>query len=169
MVIRDVDESNGDIYYNGDNLPATSASIWFPYGVDIDNEGNLYIADNSNNRIRKVDTSGYITTFAGNGHHVYNGDGIPATLAAIQRPRDVLVASNGDVYITDTGNHRIRRVDAFGIIHTVVGTGWSGSGGDGGPAINAYIQLPWGLAFDENGILYVADDRLNAVIKIEEI
>ena len=107
--------------YSGDGGPATDAQMKFPYNVAVDVTGNLYIADLHDNRIRKVDTNGIITTVAGNGMGGYSGDGGPATDAMINSPNDVEVDAAGNLYIADTENRRIRKVDSSGIITTVVG------------------------------------------------
>lgn len=143
----------------GDGGPATSASLSMPNDVTLDVYGNLYIADSMNCRVRKVDsTTRIITTIAGNGTQGYSGDGGPATSASIQPPRSVALDSAGNLYIADTYNQRIRRVDAAtGIITTFAGNGTRGYSGDGGPATNAQLAAPEGLVTDAGGNLYIAD------------
>src|SRR6185437_7943954 len=109
-------------------------------GLSMDTIGNLYIADASNNRIRRVDTNGIITTVAGNGNAAYEGDGGAATDGALNNPLGVVVDSQGNLYIADSGNDRIRKVSTNGIITTFAG---GGSGGDGGPATNAALNNPF--------------------------
>ena len=123
----------GTAGYSGDGGAATSAQINFPHGVAVDGSGNVYIPDLFNHRIRKVDTSGNISTFAGTGTGGYSGDGGAATSAQIKSPIGVVVDGSGNVYITDMGNHRIRKVDTSGDISTIAGTGTAGYSGDGAP------------------------------------
>ena len=107
----------------------------------MDNEGNIFIPDYLNNRIRKVDTSGIITTVAGNGNQGFSGDGGPAVDASFYLPQTVAVDSEGNIFIADGPNRRIRKVDTSGIITTVVGNGNQGFSGDGGPAVDARLIL----------------------------
>ncbi|MCY4588591.1 MAG: SBBP repeat-containing protein, partial [Bryobacterales bacterium] len=132
----------------GDGGPATAAGLTYPGGVAADGLGNIYIAGSSNNRIRRVDPSGTITTIAGTGERGFGGDGGPATQAQLASPGGVAVDGLGNVYISDMNNHRIRRVDSSGIITTIAGTGERGFGGDGGPATAARLYLPDGVAID---------------------
>ena len=144
--------------YGGDGGPAVAAQLYFPYGVAPDGMGNLYIADTSNHRIRKVDASGMITTVAGDGTLGFGGDGGPAVAAQLSRPYGVAPDGTGNLYIADRNNHRIRKVDAAGVISTVAGDGTLGFGGDGGPAVLAQLYGPRGVALDEAGNLYIADN-----------
>ena len=126
----------------------------------------MYIADDANNRIRKVNSSGIINTYAGTGTLGYSGDGGPANLAQIFFGTDVALDASGNLYFTDEGNHRIRKVDAFGIITTVVGIGTQGYSGDCGPAASAELNQPYGLTFDALGNLFIADLGNNVVRKV---
>jgi uncharacterized protein (TIGR03437 family) len=143
--------------YRGDGGPALSAAIGYPAGVAIDRLGNLYIADRDNNRIRRVDLNGIITTVAGNGRPGYLGDGGPAAAAQLFNPYDVAVDNSGNLFIADWNNFRIRKVTPDGIITTVAGNGVSGFSGDGGPATNAQLSNPNNVALDALGNLYIAD------------
>ena len=147
--------------FNGDGGPATAARLYGPTGVAVDRAGNLYIADWNNNRIRKVGTSGIITTIAGNGpsgdHGSYGGDGGPAFDAQLYLPYGVAVDGGGNLFIADTGNHRIRKVDSTGTITTIAGTGEYGFSGDGGSAAEAQLRRPSGVAVDGGGNLFIAD------------
>ena len=145
--------------FSGDTGSAVNAQLSEPFGAAMDSAGNLYISDTYNNRVRKVAPNGIITTFAGNGltGDVNIGDGGPAIQGALTRPSGLAVDSAGNVYIADSGYNRIRRVDTKGIITTFAGTGVSGSGGDGGPAVNAQLALPWTITFDTSGDLFIAD------------
>ena len=159
----------GQATFSGDGGPASAATLHFPQGVALDPAGaNLYIADSANHRVRKVDlASGVITTAAGGPAAGYGGDGGPATAAVLQDPKAVYAAPSGDLFIADTANDRIRRVDRSGIITTVAGTGVTGFSGDGGPATAAQFDGPRSLAGDAAGNLYVADDNNHRVRRID--
>ncbi len=150
---------NGTVGFSGDSGPATSASLANPSGVAVDSAGNLFIADQLNHRIRRVDaSSGVITTVAGNGSVSFSGDGGPATSASLAFPVAVVVDSAGNLFIVDQGHQRIRRVDAAtSIITTVAGTGCVSFSGDGGPATSASLANPSGVAVDGAGNLFIGD------------
>ncbi len=174
-VIRKVDSSgkittiagNGTKGYGGDSGPATSATLFSPDRAVADKAGNVYIADYYNNRIRKVDTSGTITTVAGTGTQGYNGDGIPAVTAQLSLPGAVAVDTAGNIYIVDTWNNRIRKIDPSGTINTIAGTGFPGVLGDGGPATSAQLNEPEGIAVDSSGNVYIADYGNSKIRKID--
>ena len=151
--------------FSGDGGPATSAKLWEPQGVAVDTSGNVYIADTRNQRIRKVNSSGIINTIAGVGAQSY-GDGGPATSAALNHPQGVVVDGAGNFYISDTDNHRVRKVSAAGIIATVAGNEIPSFSGDGGQAVLASLNLPWGLALSPGGELYIADINNQRVRKV---
>lgn len=157
---------NGMCAYGGDGGPATSASLNFPQGIALDAAGNLYIADSENHRVRKVSTSGTITTVAGDGTPNLSGDGGPATSASLFTPTDVEVNASGTLYISDTNNSRIRKVDASGIITTLAGNGDCCFAGDGGAAANARLAIPTGLGLDAIGNLYFTDGLVYRIRKI---
>jgi uncharacterized protein YjiK len=148
---------SGTYGFSGDGGPATNAALSSPQGVALDAAGNLYIADAHNSRVRKVSTSGTITTVAGNGTFGFSGDGGPATDAGLNSPVGVTVDAAGNLYIADSGNHRVRKVSTSGTITTVAGDGTFGFSGDGGPATNASLNIPYGVAVDAAGNLYIAD------------
>ena len=159
--------------FSGDNGPATRAQLDTPDGVDVAPDGDLIIADSHNDRIRRVDRSTrIITTVAGSGENGYDGDEKPATGAALNTPSAVATAANGDIYIADTLNYRIRMVDAkTGLIHTVAGDGSPGEGqdvGDGGPATSAHLNMPSDVELDSRtGDIYIADMHHNRVRKVD--
>ena len=157
----------GEFGFSGDGGPAAAARLAFPYGVAVDSAGNVYIADVSNQRIRKVDSTGTITTIAGTGECCFSGDGGPAVEAELRRPYGVAVDSAGNVYIADVSNHRIRKVDSTGTITTIAGTGELGFSGDGGPAAAARLAFPYGVAVDSAGNLYIADTGNRRIRKID--
>ena len=157
----------GERGFGGDGGPATQARLNYPYGVAVDGAGNLYIADLANHRIRKVDSTGTITTFAGTGERGFGGDGGPASQAQINFPTGVAVDEAGNLYIADWSNARIRKVDGTGTITTIAGTGELGFGGDGGPAIQARLSLPYSVAVDGAGNLYIADQYNNRIRRVD--
>ena len=158
---------NGNSGFSGDGGPATNAGLFSPRGAALDGSGNLFIADRSNYRIRKVDINGVIVTVAGNGSTGYSGDGGPATNASLSDPARVAVDSFGNLFIADTNHSRIRKVDTNGIITTVAGNGISGYSGDGGAATNASLNFPAGAAVDSFGNLFIADQLNNRIREVD--
>jgi sugar lactone lactonase YvrE len=157
---------NGNYGYSGDGGSATATALNYPSGVAVDASGNLFIADYHNNRIRKVSTSGVITTVAGNGTFGYIGDGGSATSAELNYPYGMAVDASGNLFIADTDNSRIRKVSTSGIITTVAGNGNYWYSGDGGSAIYAELNQPSGVAVDDSGNLFIADQRNNVIRKV---
>lgn len=151
----------------GDCGPGTAAQLNLPVGVATDTEGRAYVADAFNHRVRRIGGDGRIETIAGTGKPGSCGDGGPARKALLRRPFGVAVDTAGSVYITDTGNHRIRKVDPSGLISTVAGTGDAGYGGDGGPAWEAAFDWPYGVAVDGSGNVYASDSRNHRIRKID--
>jgi hypothetical protein len=143
--------------YNGDNISATSAQLNYPTGVSIDTSGNIYIAEQTGNRVRKISTSGIITTIAGTGTAGYSGDNGEATAAELNAPTRLTIDDTGNIYIADQSNNRVRKINTFGIITTIAGIGTSGYGGDNGQATLAILKQPSGLAFDNMSNLYICD------------
>jgi hypothetical protein len=157
---------NGAPGFSGDGGPATAAQLAGPVATVPDGQGNLYIAD-ADHRIRKVDSSGRITTVAGTGAPGFSGDGGPAASALLRSPQDLATDASGNLYIADSGNNRVRKVDTAGIITTVAGTGARGFSGDGGPATAARIGFPQGLGLDDAGNLFIADAGNVRVRKVD--
>jgi len=165
--------------FRGDGGPATSAQLNLPYAVAVDISGNLYIVDKDNNRIRKVDTAGIISTVAGNGTAGFSGDGGPAAAAQLNTPYGVAVDSTGNLYIADQYNQRIRKVSTNGIITTVAGSGAleidvygrgyvrGGFSGDGGSATNAQLNTPLDVTVDNIGNLYISEYYNHRIRKID--
>jgi sugar lactone lactonase YvrE len=166
---------NGTPSYSGDGGQATSATLWGPTGVAVDGNGNLYIVDFGNNRIRQISAqsgvitqTSVITTAAGNGTAGYSGDAGAATNAELANPYSVAVDGAGDLYIADVANNRIREVAAAtGIISTVAGNGTATYGGDGGASTSTALWSPYGVALDSVGNLFIADTSNNRVREVE--
>jgi O-antigen biosynthesis protein len=158
--------------FSGDNGPAIVAQLDTPDGVAIAPDGDLIIADSHNDRIRRVDRpTGIIMTIAGSGENGYDGDEKSASEAALNTPSAVAAAANGDIYIADTLNYRIRMIEAkTGLIYTIAGDGTPGEGqdvGDSGPAASAHLNMPSDVAIAANGDLYIADMHHNRVRKVD--
>ena len=152
--------------FNGDEIPATEASLNQPFGMTVGPDGSLYIADGGNNRLRKVGSDGIIRTVAGNGLAGWSGDGGPATEAALFGPTGVAVGPEGSLYIADQLNNRVRRVDPAGTITTLAGNGLPGFGGDGGPAIYASVNGVSDLDVGPDGSVYLTDDQNARIRKV---
>jgi hypothetical protein len=157
---------DGGYGFSGNGVPATNASLYYPYAIAVDATGNLFIADTDDQRIRKVDTNGIITTVAGDGGYGYNGDNVPATNTSLYSPEGVAVDAFGNLFIGDTDNYRIRKVGTNGIITTVAGNGTYGFSGDGGPATGASLEYPAGVAVDAFGNLFIADEYNQRIRKV---
>jgi sugar lactone lactonase YvrE len=158
---------NGARGFSGDGGLATQAQLSAPAQIQLDRDGNLYFADQFNNRIRRVDRTGIITTVAGNGAKGFSGDGGPARDAQLSGAWGVTVDDTGNLYIADTGNNRIRKVDPSGRITTIAGIGVAGFSGDGGPATRAQLNNPLGVSVGTDGAVYIADDNNYRIRKID--
>ncbi|MBT4374554.1 MAG: hypothetical protein HOD16_02575 [Nitrospina sp.] len=152
-----------------DNGLAVAAHLHFPSDIDVDTDGNLYISDRSNNRIRKVNSDGIITTIAGVGEPGYGGDFGPADKALLKYPFGISLDNKGNFYIADRGNNRVRKIDQRGIITTIAGDGTHSFGGDYGPANQSSLAFPTDVIVDSLGIVYIADRNNNRVRKIDPL
>lgn len=150
----------------GDGGQATSALVYYPYGVAADSKGNVFIAEGGSNRVRKVALDGVITTVAGTGTGGYNGDGIAANTARLYSPTSIAFQADGSYLIADVLNQRIRKVDTSGIITTVAGTGTAGFSGDGGDPTSAQLREPFSVAVATDGAFYIADRTNQRVRKV---
>ena len=157
----------GDAGSSGDGGPAAGAQLNTPQGLAIDSTGRVYIADTLNNRVRRVDPDGTIHTVAGTGESGYEGDGKPAVEARLSLPTGLAIGFDDGLFIADTGNNVIRELGGDGIIRTVAGDGEAGYKGDGGPALSAALHAPGGLAFDDEGDLYIADTLNQRIRRID--
>src|SRR5579875_649189 len=164
---------SGTVGFSGDGGPANQATtadgsgvaLYDPQAIAFDSAGNYYIADTGNNRIRKVNTKGIISTVAGNGTPGFAGDGGPATSAELNQPTGVFADSQGNLYIADNLNNRIRKVSSSGTISTVAGNGIVSYSGDGGPATAAQLNAPRGAASNAKGTLFISDSQ-NSVVRL---
>lgn len=143
--------------YNGDEIPATSANLNEPNFVAVNKAGEIFVAERGNNRIRKIDVSGIIHTIAGDGTRAYSGDNSPSTSALVNWPLGVYCDRSGNLYISDSYNNVVRKVNSSGIITTVAGTGIGGDTGDGGPAVLSKLGLPIGITTDAMDNVYIVD------------
>jgi uncharacterized protein (TIGR03437 family) len=154
----------GTVGFIGDGAAATAAAINYPSGLAIDSSNNVYICDTFNNRIRKVTSDGNINTIAGDGDQGFVGDEGPATAAAFYNPEGIAVDAQGNIYIADGTNNRIRKITTDGIIHSIAGSSTTGGfAGDGGPATKALLNHPRGVAVDGAGNVYFADSFNNRI------
>jgi uncharacterized protein (TIGR03437 family) len=150
----------------GDGDPAIYAQFVFPFRVAVDSKGNYFISDLYSNVIREVNTTGVISTVAGNGTYGFQGDNYIATQAEFTDVHGIAVDSSGNLYLVDTSNHRIRKVVPGGNITTIAGLGTIGYSGDGGAAINAQMNYPYGVAVDTGGNVYIVDHGNNVIRKV---
>ncbi|WP_236053940.1 NHL repeat-containing protein [Streptomyces musisoli] len=157
---------NGQAGFVSDGGPAVATKLHYPWGVVVDDDGNLYIGDRHNHRVRRVTPHGIITTVAGNGIAGYVADGAPAVATTLNYPAAVAVDGAGNLYIADGHNHRVRRVAANGIVTTVAGNGVAGYVADGGPAVGQQLYYPYGVAVAPSGDLYIADNSNHRVRKV---
>ena len=159
----------GTMGFSGDGGPAGSAQLATPTALGLDAAGNLNVLDRGNRRIRRIEAgAGTIRTVAGNGDFGFSGDGGPAVAATFNNPRGLAVSPDGTLYIADTGNHRVRRVDGVtGVITTVAGSGVPGFAGDGGPATQAQVNAPQALALDRTGGLYLIDGGNHRIRRVD--
>jgi sugar lactone lactonase YvrE len=169
-IISTVAGTLGSAGYSGNGVPATSALLSAPQGIAFDPNGNLYIADTGNHRIRKVDSAGTITNIAGIGTAGYSGDGGAPLAAQLFEPWGVAVANDGSIYIADFGNSRVRRIDpTFATITSVAGDGIGSYAGDGALAVNSSLNGPASVAIDPAGNLYIADSENNVIRKVNHV
>ena len=156
----------GNKGYKGDGGLAINAELNDPYFIACNKEGEFYFTEYGNMVVRKIDKNGTITTIAGNGTSGFSGDKGPAKLAKLNYPTGIALDDSGNIYIADSENDRIRRIDKYGIINTIAGTGKSGFSGDGGLAIEACLSSPTGLALDHKGNLFFSDLNNNRIRRI---
>ncbi len=156
----------GTAGFNGDNIAATSAQLNSPSGIAVDSLGNVYIADHNNQRVRRVDTAGLITTVVGTGTSGFSGDGGPAVSAQLFSPTGLAIDTVCNVYVVDEGNQRIRKISSGGVVTSIAGNGLVGYNGDGISATTAELDSPFGVAVDSAGSVYIADANNHRVRKV---
>lgn len=157
----------GEGGYAGDGGPATAALLNGPSRLQFGPDGALYFCENRNHVIRRLNRDGTLVTVAGTGERGYSGDGGPAAAAELDTPYDIQFAPNGDLYVADTGNNVIRRIDTAGVISTVAGDGEPTFAGDGGPAATCSLRRPSALFFDPAGSLWIADTSNHRIRRIQ--
>ena len=155
--------------YSGDERSATDANLYDPVSIAIDTSGNIYTSTAGDHRIRKISTSGIITTIAGTGISGYNGDNIPATAAQLFYPYISVVDTAGNILICDYDNHRVRKITPEGMINTIAGGSSAGHSGDGGPAMDAQLRTPSLIAYSSSGDLYVSDNVDRCIRRISAL
>ncbi|MDE1156508.1 MAG: Ig-like domain repeat protein [Acidobacteriaceae bacterium] len=174
-VIREVVKTSGVVEtiagtgtagFAGDGGAATAAQLDTPTGISVDSNGNLYIADSHNNRIRRVTSDGKISTIAGTGTAGFAGDGAAATAAMLDLPSALTVDASGNLFFADTNNQRIRRISSSGTISTIAGSGVQGYAGDGAAAVSADLDTPVGVAVDSAGNVYLADSHNHRIREV---
>ncbi len=157
----------GTAGYSGDGAAATAATLRYPWNLALDSAKNLYFVDSNNNVVRKISTSGIISTFAGSGSYGSSGDGGLAVVAKFAYPNGIAVDASGNVYISDSSNHRVRMVNTSGVISTVAGNGMIGTGLDGGAAPSSALYYPRSLAVDSSNHLYIAEPEAGRIRKVD--
>jgi trimeric autotransporter adhesin len=150
----------------GDGGSATSAKLYHPIGLARDISGNMYVADYGNHRIRKINAAGYINTIAGTGISGYNGENVSATNALLNSPISIAIDNSGALYVGETDNYRVRKINTESVIATIAGTGINGSSGDGGSAISATFQTITGICLDLPGNIYISDIGTKTIRRI---
>lgn len=156
----------GERGYAGDGGPATAARLAGPSRLQLGPDGHLYFCETRNHVVRRLRSDGTIDTVAGTGTRGYAGDGGPAAAAQLDTPYDLVFAPSGDLYLADTGNNVIRRIDSAGTITTVIGDGEPRFAGDGGPAVSASLRRPSALLLDGDGSLWIADTSNHRVRRV---
>lgn len=147
-------------------VSALEVDLAMPEGLVIDRDGSILLADSYNHVIHRIDREGYVTRFAGNGVRGRGAEGVKALESSFAFPCDVRLDSKGNIFVADLENHRIRKITRDGIVTTVAGTGVPGYSGDGGPALNAQLNSPWGILIDKDDNLLIADSNNDAIRKV---
>lgn len=166
VVIAGTGKSTGSRGLPEGRVLARDVDLAVPEGLVVDQDGSILLADSYNHVVLRIDQDGYLTRFAGNGRRGRGGEGIQATESSLAFPCDVRLDSKGNVFIADLNNHRIRKISRDGLITTVAGTGVPGYSGDGGPAVNAQLNTPYGILLDKDDNLLIADSNNDVIRKV---
>lgn len=166
VVIAGTGRPTGSVGLPPGRLVARDVDLAMPEGLVVDQDGSILLADSYNHVILRIDRDGYLTRFAGTGERGRGGEGVKATESSLAFPCDVRLDSKGNVFVADLENHRIRKITRDGLITTVAGTGVPGYKGDGGPAINAQLNTPYGIFLDKNDNLLIADSNNDVIRKV---
>jgi sugar lactone lactonase YvrE len=166
VVVAGTGKATGSNGLPSGRVPARDVDLAVPEGLVVDHDRNILFADSYNHLILKIDREGYLSRFAGNGQPGLGLEGIPATDSSLAFPSDVRLDSQGNVFVADLMNHRIRKITRDGLITTVAGTGVAGYNGDGGPAVDAQLNTPYGIFLDKNDNLLIADSNNNVIRKV---
>lgn len=166
VVIAGTGKSTGSRGLPEGRVLARDVDLAVPEGLVVDQDGSILLADSYNHVVLRIDQDGYLTRFAGNGQRGRGGEGIQATESSLAFPCDVRLDSKGNVFIADLNNHRIRKISRDGLITTVAGTGVPGYSGDGGPAVNAQLNTPYGILLDKDDNLLIADSNNDVIRKV---
>ena len=145
---------------------ARDVDLAMPEGLVVDHDGSILLADSYNHVIVRIDREGYLTRFAGNGERGRGGEGVKALESSFAFPCDVRLDSKGNIFVADLENHRVRKITRDGVVTTVAGSGVPGYAGDGGPAINAQLNSPWGILLDKDDNLLIADSNNDVIRKV---
>ena len=165
--IIDAFAGTGEEGFHGDGEPATEAQFRGPGGIALDSAGNVYVADANNRRVRRIDTTGTVTTIAGTGELGSAGDGGLAVEAQLFVPTDIAFDGSGNLYIAEAAGNRVRKIDTTGRISTIAGTGEKGSEGDGGQAVEAQLNRPLAMTVDEEGNVFIGEYNGYRVRKVD--
>jgi hypothetical protein len=166
VVIAGTGKSTGSRGLPEGRVLARDVDLAVPEGLVVDQDGSILLADSYNHVILRIDQEGYLTRFAGNGERGRGAEGIPATESSLAFPCDVRLDSKGNVFVAEQANHRIRKITRDGLITTVAGTGVPGYNGDGGPAVNAQLNTPYGILLDKVDNLLIADSNNDVIRKV---
>lgn len=166
VVIAGTGKSTGARGLPEGRVPALDVDLAMPEGLVVDHDGSILLADSYNHAILRIDKDGYLSRFAGTGERGRGGEGVKALESSFAFPCDIRLDSKGNIFVADLENHRIRKITRDGLVTTVAGSGVPGYSGDGGPALNAQLNSPWGILLDKDDNLLIADTNNDAIRKV---